>query len=80
MFKFRSGTNGLNEELGRHRGKNDERQCKLCVKCESILHVLWECPVYDTITNTFMEDLDNLFGGSFEEFSAHNNFERMGFV
>ena len=30
MFKFRSGTNGLNEELGRHRGKNDDRQCKLC--------------------------------------------------
>ena len=21
LFKFRSGTNGLNEELGRHRGK-----------------------------------------------------------
>ena len=30
LFKFRSGTNGLNEELGRHRGKNDDRQCKLC--------------------------------------------------
>ena len=29
LFKFRSGTNGLNEELGRHRGKNDDRQCKL---------------------------------------------------
>ena len=24
MIKFRSGTNGLNEELGRHRGKNDD--------------------------------------------------------
>ena len=29
MFKFRSGTNGLNEELGRHRGKNGDRQCRL---------------------------------------------------
>ena len=27
-----------------------------------------------------MKDLDNLLGGSFEEFSALNNFERMGFV
>ena len=50
LFKFRSGTNGLNEELGRHRGKNDDRQCKLCRgECESVVHVLWECPAYDSI-------------------------------
>ena len=42
--------------------------------------MLWECPAYDTIINTFMEDLENLLGGSFEEFSALNNFERTGFV
>ena len=42
--------------------------------------MLWECPAYDTIINTFMEDLDKLLGGSFEEFSALNNFERTGFV
>ena len=81
MFKFRSGNNGLNGELGRHRGKNDDRQCKLCgEECGSVVHVLWECPVYDTIRNIFMEDLNNLLGGSFEEFSALNNFERTGFV
>ena len=41
MFKFRSGTNGLNEELGRHRDKNYDRQCKLCgEECESVVHVL----------------------------------------
>ena len=41
MFKFRSGTNGLNEELGSHRGKNGDRQCKLCGdECESVVHVL----------------------------------------
>ena len=56
MFKFRLGTNGLNEELGRHRGKNDDRKCKLCGdECESVVHVLWECPAYDTIRDTFME-------------------------
>ena len=42
--------------------------------------MLWECPAYDTIRNTFMEDLDNLLGGSFKEFSKFNNFERRGFV
>ena len=55
---------------------------KLCgEECESVVHVnvLWECPVYDTIRNTFMKDLDNLLGGNFEEFSALNNFERTGF-
>ena len=81
MFKFRSSTTGLNEELGRHGGKNDDRQCKLCGdECESVVHALWECPAYDTIRNTFMEDLDNLLGGSFRDFSALNKFERRGFV
>ena len=38
MLKFRPGINGLNEELGRHRGKNDDRQCKLCgEECESVV-------------------------------------------
>ena len=47
LFKFRSGTNGLNEELGKHRGRNDNRQCRLFGdECESVVHVLWECPMY----------------------------------
>ena len=29
MFKFRSGANALNKELGRHRGKNDDGHDKL---------------------------------------------------
>ena len=33
LFKFRSGTHGLNEE------------CLLCdAECESVSHVLWDCP------------------------------------
>ena len=42
--------------------------------------MLWEFPAYDTIRNIFMEDLDDLLGGNFEEFSALSNFERTGFV
>ena len=45
MFKFRSDTHGLNEELGRHRGREE---CLLCDdECESLSHnMLWECPAY----------------------------------
>ena len=63
LFKFRSGTNALNEELGRHPGKNDDRQCKLCEEeCESVVHVLWERPVIDTIHGRIRQSV----GGSFE--------------
>ena len=81
LFKFRSGTNGLNEELGRHRGKNDDRQCKLCRgECESVVHVLWECPAYDSIRNNFMVELENLLGGRFGEFSTLDNFNKASFI
>ena len=43
----RSGTHGLNEELGRHRGREGKVGCNLCgAECESVVHVLWECPAY----------------------------------
>ena len=35
----------------RHMGKNGNRQCMLCrEECESVVHVLWQCSVYDTIS------------------------------
>ena len=40
----------LNEELGRHRGKESKTECSLCGdecenvnECENASHVLWEC-------------------------------------
>ena len=27
-------------------------------ECESVVHVLWECPVYDSIRSTFMVELE----------------------
>ena len=48
LFKFRSGTHGLNEELGRHRGREE---CELCGnECEIVSHVLWECSAYNSST------------------------------
>ena len=45
MFKFRSGTHGLNEELGRHRGREGKVECSICgAEYESVVHVLWDCP------------------------------------
>ena len=47
LFKSRSGMHGLNEELGRHRGR--EGKCTLCgAECESVVHVLWECSAYSS--------------------------------
>ena len=51
LFKFRSGTHGLNEELGRHRGREGNKECVLCGnECESVSHVLWECSAYVTVS------------------------------
>ena len=50
LFKFRSGMHGLNEELGRHRGREGRKECLLCdAECESVSRVLWDCPAYVSI-------------------------------
>ena len=36
LLKFRSGMHGLNEELGRHRGREGRKECLLC-------DAVWEC-------------------------------------
>ena len=41
LFKFRLGTPGLNEELGRHRGREGKSECALCgAECVSVVHIL----------------------------------------
>ena len=52
LFKFRSGTHGLNEELGR---QSDRVECG--AECESVVHVLWECSTYSTCKDNFQEVL-----------------------
>ena len=58
LFKFRSGTHGLNEELGRHSDRDGRVECTLCgAECESVVHVLWECSSYSTCRDNFQEAL-----------------------
>ena len=66
MFKFRSGTHGLNEELGQHRGREGMKECLLCDnECESVSHVLWECPAYSSLRDNFLVSLQETLGDEF---------------
>ena len=68
-----SETHALNEELGRHRGRNGMTECILCGdECESVVHVLWECPAYNDSREEFMDKLRPL-GETFKDFKALDN-------
>lgn len=53
-FRWRSGSNGLMEDMGRREGKSKE--CVLCgAEEESVEHVLWECDAYGEVRYEFGE-------------------------
>ena len=71
LFKFRSGTHGLYEELGRHRGRDGNKGCVFCGnECESVSHVLWECSAYSNSRADFLLKLQEKLGNGFERFDA----------
>ena len=77
LFKFRSGTNGLNEELGKERGREDKSECALCgAECESVVRVLWECSAYSNIRGIFVEKLWELLGERYADFDKLNSIEK----
>ena len=81
LFKFRSGTHGLNEELGRHRGRKGRKECLLCdAECESVSHVLWDCPAHASIRSAFMLELRRELGDRFEHFQSLDRFEKSSYV
>ena len=70
-----------NEELGRHRGREGRKECLLCdAECESVSHVLWDCPVYASIRSAFMLELRRKLGDRFEHFQSLDSFEKSSYV
>ena len=81
LFKLRSGTHGLNEELGRHRGKKGKYMCNLCSEdCESVGHFLWNFPVYSERRALFLEHLKNNIGNEFEHFKSCDRVGKSHFI
>ena len=81
LFKFRSGTNGLNEELGRHRGREGKKECMLCgAECESVSHVLWDCPAYSRSRTAFLQKLQMEMGDSYESFDVLDSLGKASFI
>ena len=80
LFKFRSGTHGLNEELGRHRCSEGKSECVLCgAECESVARVLWECSAYSNIRVIFVEKLRELLGDRYVYFDKLNSIEKTAY-
>ena len=81
LFKFRSVTHSLNEELGRHRGREGKLERTLCgAECESVVHVLWECTAYSSSRASFMEKLQELLGDSYADFDLLSNVEKTSYM
>ena len=68
-------------ELGRHRGREGRKECLLCdAECESVSHVLWDCPAYVSIRSAFMLELRRELGDRFEHFQSLDSFEKSSYV
>ena len=81
IFKFRSGTHGLNEELGRHRCREGNKECVLCGnECESVSHVLWECSAYCNSRADFLLKLQEKLGNGFKRFDALDSLGKLAFI
>ena len=72
---------GLNEELGRHRGREGKTECSLCGdECENVSHVLWECSAYSSTRACFMKKLQELLEDDYEDFESLDNVEKSSYV
>ena len=71
LFRFRSGTHGLNEELGRHSSRNSSKAFVFCeCECESVEDVLWECSEYSSIRKEFIKNLNGFLQNDFHLMSS----------
>ena len=83
LFKFRSGTHGLNEELGRHRGREGKTEYSLCGdECENMSHVLWGSVQhnYSSTRACFIKKLQVLLEDEYEDFESLDKVEKSSYV
>ena len=60
----------MNEEVCRHRGREGKVECSICgAECESVVHVLQECPAYSSCREGFRAKFKEFIGDSFEQLS-----------
>ena len=64
LFRFRSGTHGLNEELHVGRYSTIIKFVFCECECESAEHVLWKCSEYSNICKEFIRNLDGILQNS----------------
>ena len=58
-----------------------EEECLLCdAECESVSHVLWDCPAYASIRSPFMLELRRELGDRFEHFQSLDCFEKLSYI
>ena len=71
LFKLRSGTHGINEELGRHRGREGKYMCNLCGEdSESVGHIFVELPCLFKAPCIIFRASKNKLGNDFEHFKS----------
>ena len=67
--------------MGRHGGREGKVECTLCgAECESVVHVLWECPAYSNCRLTFLKKLQELLGDKYIDFDSLNYLEKTSYV
>ena len=60
-------------------GREGRKECLLCdSECESVSHVLWDCPEYASIRSAFMLELRRELGDRFECFEKSSYVVRHG--
>ena len=75
LFKFRSGTHGLNEELGRHRGRES-----VCCAGMSVRVLVIHCGIVQHIELNFFLKLQASLGGSYARFETMSSLDKSSFI
>ena len=49
-------------------------------ECESVSHVLWDCPAYSNSRSTFLQKLKTILGDSYENFRVLDSLGKASFI